>query len=167
MSAYIVDTDTIAYLTEAARRWGVRAYASVPPASVDALTLALSPAPVDGRNAFGLYAVTGYHTVAAVLYAANVASVNARYTEASTAELPQQALSVLIPQIDPMTALASIACLRYQSCERTDYPATFGAHLLDTIEREAIRHLPGYDDAPWGWTRSQRSEPSAPSLEVH
>jgi hypothetical protein len=38
----------------------------------------------------------------------------------------------------------------YQACEHDGWEASDARKLVDAIEAHAVRHLPGYDDAPWG-----------------
>lgn len=42
-----------------------------------------------------------------------------------------------------------IQCLRYQSCETPDWEDTEAAALLDRLQIDIIRMLPGYEDANW------------------
>src|SRR5580704_16709688 len=49
-------------------------------------------------------------------------------------------------------------CYDYQACETDDYRQSIAAHIVNTIRREAIRVMPGYDDAPWEIDRARLSE---------
>ena len=50
----------------------------------------------------------------------------------------------------PVVILKLCANLDYQSCETPDWKTTKARALLEQIKDEAIRQLPGYEDAPWG-----------------
>ena len=51
--------------------------------------------------------------------------------------------------VSPVRALKFIQCLRYQSCETPDWEDTEAAALLDRLQIDIIRMLPGYEDANW------------------
>jgi len=90
-------------------------------------------------------------TLAAMLYAENVRSVNHRYSHHAPDE--PLAFSVrdigIAPDLTPVQAIKAIHCLRYQSCECEDFDTTPSAKMLDRMESWGVSHLPGYDDAPW------------------
>jgi hypothetical protein len=159
MSAYVVSTDTIDYLVAAAAKYGASFYAPRSPhvmGDTAAETLAAAPADYSG-NTFRLDARSDYVLIGAILLAANVQSVNYRYDQHDAIpDYPHRTVSY--SEIDPVAVLKSVRCLRYQSCETPDYDKTFAAAILDTITIEAIHHLPGYEDAPWGWTRQDAAE---------
>lgn len=87
--------------------------------------------------------------LAALLYAANVESVNYRYNETD------ETLGFNYRRVD-ITRLAAVDILKlcngleYQSCEHPGYDDSQARELLIAIKETAIRELPGYDDAPWG-----------------
>lgn len=157
MSAYLCATDTFDYLASFAQaactqaRFGGRditvyAKPEMPdvPALVDANILDSRHDRVSGHNP---------SDVAAILRAENLRSLNARYGESAATFGDDGYTFQRINQTDPVTVLKSLHCLRYQSCEAEDYGQTLASALLDAIERAAINALPGYNDAPWGWTR--------------
>lgn len=151
MSAYLVHTDTIDYLVAAAGKFGASFY--LPALLEDAAEIAARSMQFSSNNV-RWDGRSDYQSIGAVLLAQNVLSVNYRYDE--TTPIPEYVYrSIPYSEIDPVLVLKSIACLRYQSCETPDYLSTTAAYVLDVIEKEAIAHLPGYDDAPWGWTREQ------------
>jgi hypothetical protein len=159
MSAYVVHEDTIRYLVAAAQAW--QAYLFAPSgydwsgdqtgAAVQAFGL-----PVDASTAIRLYPDQHAEAIGATLYAANVDSVNYRYRGDDPTCIGESWMPGLVEldRVEPITVLKSIASLKYQSCERPGYDQTFAADILRRIESEAIRRLPGYDAAPWGWTRA-------------
>ena len=90
---------------------------------------------------------------AALLLAENVRSVRYRYSDdigdyepviVTDADISNAA------QLDPVVILKLCANLDYQSCETPDWKTTQAHGLLEQIRDEAIRQLPGYEDAPWG-----------------
>lgn len=88
-------------------------------------------------------------SIAATLYAANVASVNHRYSENTSEELPGAEFERVL-FVSPMWIVKACDCVQYQSCERADYYSSEAWEILEQIKRAAVRALPGYDDAPWG-----------------
>jgi hypothetical protein len=99
--------------------------------------------------------------IGAILHCENVRSLGARYgsnaAESWDLAAPYIFRQVAATEIDPVVVLKSIACLQYQSCEADDYEKTIAYALLMRIERAAIRAIPGYEAAPWGWTRPRPS----------
>jgi hypothetical protein len=99
-----------------------------------------------------------------ILYAENVRSVQARYPDDKSSDLPgptiRQSHIVVSGQdqilakyrLPPVSLLKMCDCLEYQSCETEDYRETLGFELLDRIRGAAIKALAGYDDAPWDYT---------------
>ncbi|MEQ1726768.1 MAG: hypothetical protein ABL982_00190 [Vicinamibacterales bacterium] len=155
MSAYVVHPDTVDYIVSAAEKFSARFHS---PLRLDAGPHALATTSVlEAMNTFPLFAKTNAELVGKILWAANLESVAYHYNELKGGEA-YLFTRVRYDEIDPVDVLASIACLRYQSCEFYNYHDSFAARILDTIERDAIRALPGYDDAPWGWTRGQVSK---------
>jgi len=55
------------------------------------------------------------------------------------------------PLIDPMALIKATHCYDYQACETPDYPESWAAAVMRQIREAAILHLPGYDEAPWGY----------------
>jgi hypothetical protein len=53
----------------------------------------------------------------------------------------------------PVETLKLCACYRYQSSRSEDWEASEAAAIVDALEHCAIVALPGYDDAPWEWSR--------------
>jgi hypothetical protein len=51
----------------------------------------------------------------------------------------------------PVHILVSVQCYEYQACECSDFAASEVARLVDAIRRHAIRRLPGYGLANWGF----------------
>ena len=152
MSAYVVHEDTIALLAQAAARWGITDYGR--------------PDDVRGGGYSDICARLGETKIGQILLAENVYSVNVRYREA--ADIPAykhrfvclDAAALRCGVSVSVLVLASVQCLRYQSCEAPDYDQSRACRILQRIEWEAIRHLPGFDDAPHGWTRRDM-EPAA------
>lgn len=132
MSAYIVHDDTIDLLASAAALYNI---------TVD----------VDG-GARRLNGRTDTRKIAAMLHEANVRSVNVKYNE-NTSAADYAFTRVVAEAFTAVEVLAAVAGLRYQSCEYAGYFESDAARILDVIERQAIRNLPGFVDAPREWTR--------------
>ena len=156
MSAYVVHEDTIALLAQAAAWWQVTDYGR----SDD----------VRGGNVQDIHGRTGASAIGQILLNENIHSVNVRYREATALPVYRHRFVCLDTAARDwgvsvsVLVLASVACLRYQSCEASDYEQSRACRILQRIEWEAIRHLPGYDDAPYGWTRD-RIKPDAALAE--
>ena len=146
MSAFLCDADTFDYLGTAAMLYAT--------------------GPIDAP------------AMAARWYAQNVRSVEARYPgDAGTAD--PYTFRPVTETLDPVWVLKSIQCAAYQSCETDDYQTTRAALDLDALRAAVLaalghgpdykfRTLPGYDDAPWGWTRRNgipAPPPAPPSAE--
>lgn len=90
--------------------------------------------------------------VAALLYAENVRSVNHRYPN----HPPEEPVSfdpgevTRAPLLSPVQCIKACDCLEYQSCEHPEWQDSVARKVLRNIRAEAIRRLPGYDEAPWG-----------------
>ena len=133
MSAYIVHDETIDMLASAAALYNV--------------TINL---PGDRR----LNGRTDTATIAGILHLENVRSVNHLYRESAGAD-GYELTRVTAEEFTAVEVLAAAAGLRYQSCEHPEYFTSAAAEVLNVIERAAIRHLPGFADAPREWTREQ------------
>ena len=97
-----------------------------------------------------------------MLWQENARSVAHRYHEAPN-PTPYRYRIVPLAQITPVAVLKSIDCLDYQSCETDDWTETPASRLLQRVRAVAIRRLPGYESAPWGWTRSTPTAPATPT----
>jgi hypothetical protein len=53
----------------------------------------------------------------------------------------------------PVETLKLCACYRYQSSDAKAWGSSRAAAFVDALEHCAIAALPGYDDAPWDWSR--------------
>lgn len=91
---------------------------------------------VENETAFGQMLLTENHK-----------SVNARYNEVNAA-VPYR-FTRSPGKIDPVVALKAIHCLQYQSCETDGWKDSEACKLLEQLEGEMIRLLPGYEEAPW------------------
>src|SRR5436190_1726125 len=120
MSAYQVSPDTIDLLIAAADAWR------------------LTFPNRDGDDAAELHVCSHRDEAGQLLTDENARSVNARYNESTPAEryswtsLDLDRAAVAMPV--PVLVLASVRCLRYQSCETDNYSDTRAARLLDRIE---------------------------------
>lgn len=85
--------------------------------------------------------------LAAMLYAANVESVNYRYNkEADTLGFKYE-MVVITDALTPLDILSMCNCLEYQSCEHPGYDESGAYKLLIAIKDCAIIALPGYNSA--------------------
>lgn len=57
----------------------------------------------------------------------------------------------LVRKVTPIQIIKVAQCVNYQSCETEDWKDTKAYCQLDWITSEALRHLPGYEDADWGY----------------
>lgn len=83
-----------------------------------------------------------------MLWAENVASVNARYEEANPAETytytPGQRLKVI-------EGLKAVLSYEYQSCEHDGWDTSKAFRLMNAVKDRLINRLPGFGDA-YGWS---------------
>ncbi|UOF79200.1 hypothetical protein [Caudoviricetes sp.] len=97
---------------------------------------------------------------AEILYAQNIASVNARYPDTITnpESTPGKTCEIGTPikyrfscnNYSAVQILKLCQCYDYQSCETgRDYPDTDAARIVDCIRTAAINALPGYEQADW------------------
>lgn len=61
----------------------------------------------------------------------------------------------------PVETLKLCACYRYQSSEAETWDSSRAAAFVDALEHCAIAALPGYDDAPWDWSRCMSGRPGS------
>ena len=85
-----------------------------------------------------------------VLARENVASLNARYPYAPGDGIGAVVPRVVLEQFGAVTTIKACHCYAYQACEHRDWQASLAKQIVDAIEAHAVRHLPGYDAAPWG-----------------
>jgi hypothetical protein len=145
MSAYMVDRHHIIYLAKFATRPNTRTYAASildsDAASDDALTVA----------------------VANELARANAASIETRYpdTQGDAANAPgdvttfepfsvSETRDAIWHEFTPVRVLKAAACFTYQSSESEGWDDSLAHRLVGLIQGEAIRRLPGFEDADWG-----------------
>ncbi len=102
--------------------------------------------------------------VGAALLAANITSVSYRYPDSSIDDLPgsiptpaaidyRYRHSQYMPY-NPVHVLSALACYEYQSCEHPSWETSEAHAFCERLRGAAIRHLPGYSDAPWEITES-------------
>jgi hypothetical protein len=50
----------------------------------------------------------------------------------------------------PVQIIKLAHCYAYQACEHEGWESSEVKKWIDNVERHAIGHLPGYEEAPWG-----------------
>jgi hypothetical protein len=93
-----------------------------------------------------------YAHIYKTLAAENVRSVCHRYESDKPEEYAhalRPALCGKTESVSPVVVLKLCDCLDYQSCETEDWETTAACKLLRRIRNEAIRLIPGYEEAPW------------------
>lgn len=162
MSAYLCEPDTFDFIATAGGRFTLGG-----PSSVVHVQARISMPDVPALVSEGIlqsgHDILTLHTdeaqIAAVLRHQNIRSIQARYgsdADDMWGDEPYRYRRVESDLISHPAVLKSLACLEYQSCETDDYRETLAWALLEAIRDAAVRDLPGYDDAPWGWTRGLR-----------
>lgn len=95
--------------------------------------------------------------VASMLASENLDSIAHRYPGDHTGEkeayarfdVPKNAESEA-RTLPALTIIKACHCYAYQACEHPGWEASAARKLVQAIEAHAVRHLPGYDAAPWG-----------------
>lgn len=76
----------------------------------------------------------------------NVKSVNSRYRDNETMSIIYDRAAPILTAIE---AIKAAQCLRYQSCEHSDYEDSIAFKLIEAIITDAIPRLEGYESAQW------------------
>jgi hypothetical protein len=126
MSAFIVSDTHINSLVRFASRFNVRAFHGNPMAMFKVK---------DNEQA-----------TAELLLAENVKSVNYRYRDNEVMTITYDPAAPILTIIQ---AIKAAQCLRYQSCEHSDYEDSIAFKLIEAIIADAIPRLEGYDSAEW------------------
>lgn len=83
----------------------------------------------------------------------NLSSLAARYPgdrhEDAFGELNEKARP-LVNELAAVSLIKQCHCYSYQACEDTGWERSEAKRLVNDIEAHAVRHLPGYEAAPWG-----------------
>lgn len=93
------------------------------------------------------YAYKDFDAIGQILHDVNVASVNYRYGDSVSPQAFK--FHPYLELEDPIRILKACSCYDYQACEIPGYHRTEACEIIDAIRQEAIRALPGYDDAGW------------------
>lgn len=99
-----------------------------------------------------------------LLWAENVASVRARYSDADDARMVPldfyNGYAYSRPAYLPtaVEGLSAIGCLEYQSCEHAEWRDSQAQRFLESLRDCLIGCLPGYRDAPWEWDADKLAE---------
>lgn len=80
----------------------------------------------------------------------NLASMAARYRDYG-AQVPGGTLDerAMVTEYPLITIIKACHCYAYQACEHRGWPESHARTIVERIEEHAVRHLPGYDAAPW------------------
>jgi len=93
-----------------------------------------------------------------MLIAENHASISYAYSPEPASELGVGPIGytwrATPPTIDPVVVLKAINNYCYQSCEHPGWADSDARKFCDLLRDKTIRSLPGYDEAPWEWTRT-------------
>lgn len=92
---------------------------------------------------------TDQEIVASLLHAANVESVNARYSEST--EEPFEFGFVETRMTPAVQVIKAAHCYQYQACEHGGWEGSRAHRITDAIIAHAIQRVSGYGDAMWGW----------------
>lgn len=111
----------------------------------------------------------GWTDLGRVLLAENERSVCHRYPDCTPGNMPgtigeeaigykfktfQEAFRMQHTQLC-IWIIKACNCFDYQACETEDYEQSIAHAMIKSIQSEAIRCLPGYDDAPWDINRGR------------
>jgi hypothetical protein len=157
MSAYLCADDTFDFLASAALRYGRGCRLGAAQPGMPDVPALLAAGVLAGERATIRPDET--ETIAQILRAENVRSLRIRYQNRADELIgaPRYAYrSVRSDLLDAVAVIKSCDCLEYQSCEADDYRETLAYQVLSAIRRAAMRALPRYEDAPWGWVRPVR-----------
>jgi hypothetical protein len=162
MSAYVVDRNHIQYLVKAAEAMARR-----------------------DRSNFSWFWQGEWHNMndttemiraGNMLWQENIKSINARYpdTVGNFDNMPgpvdenftfsEKDIEVCFEAFKPAQVLKSCHCLDYQSCEHDGWEASEARAFLQALESNAMRHVPGYEDAEWGAPEPEKGVISLNSL---
>jgi len=91
-----------------------------------------------------------------------IKSVMYRYEDSKVTDLPGRTdAEYLIPfQFNlsynpptPVQTLKLLSCYEYQSCEHPEWETSEAYAFCQALRHGTIDRLPGYDEAPWEWTK--------------
>ena len=106
----------------------------------------------------GPYGVLTHETaddIGQMLMNENTASVNFRYSEDDLAEPYTYAPFGKMPTA--IEGVKLVQCYEYQSCEHADWETSKAKRFCEVLISYLISNLPGYDDAPWGWQETRKT----------
>lgn len=161
MSAFMVDQEHITAMVTLGRG-RVMGVASAPCETVDVRWARFDPAVTPwreqewrriGRPEDGNVTAT---EIGRMLAQENAASLGARYGDEPEPwvlgyEYPTRQLQSMVPGV--VEGLRLIDCYEYQACEHEGWYSSEAYRYCDALRRALIGHLPGYDEAPWEWSR--------------
>lgn len=84
-----------------------------------------------------------------LLYNANVRSLEARYGADHGLGSYAYKFKRVLTSPNAVQILKACSCYDYQACEVDDYQQTKAADIIDQIRADALRAVPGYQEAAW------------------
>ena len=87
------------------------------------------------------------HRLVKLLSNENLLSVNYRYLDKQ--ELGEVYFDRFAISLTPVEVIKACHCLMYQSCEHEGWETSEAKAFLESVIQDAIRNLPGYDEAEW------------------
>lgn len=106
--------------------------------------------------------------IGSILWAENLASIEARYPDTAEThsnypgpnDFTREQVAAYrwrrTPPVTPAEVFKAIDCYQYQSCEHKGWDTSHAKWLTDALRAPIARQVPGYDEAPWEWTRPLR-----------
>lgn len=103
------------------------------------------------------------HEIGRELLCENLLSVNTRYNSNDHEEFVLDKTWARC-ELDPVALMKSVHCYEYQACEASHWDTSLAKEWCDAVCRDAMRRLPGYEDANWG-APPRPAQPKQPGNE--
>jgi len=154
MSAYVVDREHIVYLVKAAMSRRIVTY------SPFSWYHGESPIQKDKHHQLHSDDLDEIERVANMLWQENIRSILYRYDDCTMSNMPgpvgedyritRDDFRRSAIEIDPVQVLKSCNCYTYQACEHPNWQTSEAHSFIESLEGDATRALPGYEEAEWG-----------------
>jgi hypothetical protein len=90
--------------------------------------------------------------IGAELHLENAASIAFRYPDGGMSPSEPFSLErVAVRDANPLQVINAAWCYQYQACEHPAWDESLSRRITDQIVKVAIRTMPGYSGASWGW----------------